>query len=230
MADGTMMTGEGDTNPDQGNQGQASPTTDPSPAPTEGQPTQGQESGETAAEPQEGQQQGAQEGESKEADGKEEESKAPEAYEWKAPEGFEGELDQQAIEAFEPIAKELGLSQEQADKMVAMHAESIQRAEQQARDNWAQQMKTWQEDLRADPEFGGAKFDENVTSAMKAVERFGTPGLKEALEQTGMGNHPELVRTFAAIGKAVSEDKVLLGGQSQGERSAVDILYPQSKP
>lgn len=222
MADGTMMTGEGDTNPAQGT-GQG----EPSGQATEGQPPQeGQPQGQPDAEPTEGQQDGAQKGESKDGEG-EGESQVPETYEWKAPEGFEGELDSAAIEQFEPIAKELGLTQEQADKMVALHADSLQRAQQQARDNWAQQQETWENDLRNDPDFGGAKFDENVGAAMKAVEKFGTPGLKEALESTGMGNHPELVRTFAEIGKAISEDKIVMGNQSQGERSMAERLYSQ---
>jgi len=50
--------------------------------------------------------------------------------------------------------------------------------------------------------------------------------MSAALDQTGMGNHPELVRTFAQIGKAISEDKIHMGNQSHGERSAADILYP----
>lgn len=224
MADGTMMTGEGDTNPAQGT-GQGEPSGQPAEGEQQ-QPHGGEPQGQPDAEPTEGQQDGAQEGEGKEGEG-EGESQAPETYEWKAPEGFEGELDSAAIEQFEPIAKELGLTQEQADKMVSLHAESIQRAQQQARDNWAQQQEAWENDLRNDPDFGGAKFDENVGAAMKAVEKFGTPGLKEALESTGMGNHPELVRTFAEIGKAISEDKIVMGNQSQGERSMAERLYSQ---
>lgn len=224
MADGTMMTGEGDTNPAQGT-GQGEPSGQPAEGDQQ-QPQGGEPNGQPDAEPTEGQQDGAQEGESKEGEG-EGESQAPETYEWKAPEGFEGELDSAAIEQFEPIAKELGLTQEQADKMVSLHAESLQRAQQQARDNWAQQQETWESELREDPDFGGPKFDENVGAAMKAVEKFGTPGLKEALESTGMGNHPELVRTFAQIGQAISEDKIVMGNQSQGERSMAERLYSQ---
>lgn len=221
MAEETVLTGQPNTEPATGTEGQGEPAPEPTEGQPKGQPGEGEGKGEPAAEPQEGEQ-GKKEGEGE----GEAESQAPESYEWKAPEGYEGELDQAAIEQFEPIAKELGLTQEQADTMVKLHAESIQRAQQQARDNWAQQLETWQTELREDPDFGGAKFDENVATAVKAVEQFGSPGLKEALEQTGMGNHPELVRTFAAIGKAISEDKIHMGNQSHGERSAADILYP----
>lgn len=228
MADGTMMTGELNTDPAQGSQGQGEPNGETPQEPT--QPQGGEPKGDPAAEPKEGPQEGAKEGEGKEGEGKDgEKPDVPEKYEFQAPEGFDGELDTAALEQFEPVAKELGLTQEQADKMVALHAESLQRAQQQSRDQWAQQMQTWQDDLRNDPDFGGAKFDENIGSAMKAVEKFGSPGLKEALESTGMGNHPELVRTFAQIGQAISEDKIVLGGQSQGARSPAEILYPETK-
>lgn len=221
MAEETMMTGELNTDPAEGGQAQGEPTegtTEPS------QP----EGGDPATAPQD-----KPEGEdsTKEGEGEKEGEtpEVPEKYEFKAPEGFEGELDQAALEQFEPIAKELGLTQEQADKLVSMHADSIQRASTEAREQWAQQQQTWREDLQNDPEFGGQKFQENVTAATKAVERFGSPGLKEALESTGMGNHPELVRTFAAIGKAISEDKLVMGNQSQGQRSIEERMYPNMK-
>lgn len=231
MADGTVLTGQPDTAPAEGNQGQGEPNAEPTQGQPQGQPGEGGGDGSPAAEPGKGPQDGAKEGEGegegkpKEGEG-EGESQAPETYEWTAPEGFEGELDQSAIEAFEPIAKELGLTQEQADKMVALHAESVQRAQQQARDNWAQQTQAWVDELKNDAEFGGQAFEETVTAATKAIEQFGTPGLKEALESTGMGNHPELVRTFAQIGKAIGEDKIHMGGQSHGQRGAIEILYP----
>ncbi|TDX30763.1 hypothetical protein DFO67_10418 [Modicisalibacter xianhensis] len=219
MAEETMMTGELNTEPAEGDQAQgaATDTANQNDTPPAADPN-------AATDKPEGDD-GAKDGEGKK-DG-EQESQVPEKYEFKAPEGFEGELDQAAIEQFEPIAKELGLTQEQADKLVAMHADSIQRAATAQRETWAQQQQTWRDELQSDPDFGGKAFNENVQSAVKAVERFGTPGLKEALEQTGMGNHPELVRTFAAIGKAISEDKLHLGGQSHGQRDAADILYPQ---
>lgn len=224
MADETMMTGELNTDPAEGGQAQGA-ATDPANQPPQEETPPAADPATAPQEKPEGEE-GAKEGEG-EKEG--EKPEIPEKYEFKAPEGFEGELDQAALEQFEPIAKELGLTQEQADKLVSMHADSIQRASTEARDQWAQQQQTWREDLQNDPEFGGQKFQENVTAATKAVERFGSPGLKEALESTGMGNHPELVRTFAAIGKAISEDKLVMGNQSQGQRSIEERLYPNMK-
>jgi hypothetical protein len=59
------------------------------------------------------------------------------------------------------------------------------------------------------------------------MQQFGTPELKAALEQTGMGNHPELVRLFAKVGKAMGEDSLVAGGKSSGgSGSIVDAFYP----
>ncbi len=213
MADGTMMTGQGDTTTDQGEQGQVTP-----PEATEDTTTEGQATGT------EGDAKGDKAGESDA--GETADSGVPEKYEWTAPEGFEGELDQATLESFEPVARELGLNQEQANKLVALHAESLQKQSQAAMEQHSQQMEAWQNDLKNDPEFGGAKFDANVKAAQKAVEQFGSPGLKEALEESGLGNHPELVRTFAMIGKAISEDGFIPGGKSSGPRSAAEVMYP----
>lgn len=221
MADGTMMTGQGDTTTESGEQGQTSEATT--------QEGQGQETEGTTQTGETGQAEGEKaEGESEAGEKKDEGEKAevPEKYEWNKPEGFEGELDQAAIEQFEPIAKELGLTQEQADKLVGIHAESLQSAQQHAAEQHSQQMETWTNELRNDPEFGGANFDANLKSAQKAVKEFGSEGLIKALDETGMGNHPDLVRTFAMIGKSISEDGFVSGGKSGGPRSAADIMYP----
>ncbi|MEI6907818.1 peptidase, partial [Klebsiella pneumoniae] len=53
---------------------------------------------------------------------------------------------------------------------------------------------------------------------------FGTPELKEYLNGTGLGNHPELVKAFIKVGKAMSEDGMVTGKEG-GQRSAAEVLY-----
>ncbi len=231
MAVGTMMTGQGDTTTAAGQgQGQAG---EAAPAPAEAPEQSGaQPQGDAAPAPAQGEQQNqAAQGDNAGEEGKEGDEKAsvvPEKYEFTAPEGFEGALDTAALEQFEPVARELGLSQEQADKLVKLHADSIQQGAKQQRDSYAAQVETWQKELRSDPEFGGAKFDENLGYAQKAVKQFGGDAFIEALEATGMGNHPAFIKAFSQVGKSMSEDKLHIGGQSQGPRDMADIMYPKS--
>lgn len=145
---------------------------------------------------------------------------SPEKYEFKTTEGQE--LDAEAVKAFEPIAKELNLSNEQAQKLVDVYGSKImpKLVEQQAA-QWQQQIEQWAEQVKADKDLG---TDASIGAAQKAMDKFGSPELKQYLNETGLGNHPELVRIFANIGKAMSEDG-LVTGNSGGAKSAADVLF-----
>lgn len=76
----------------------------------------------------------------------------------------------------------------------------------------------------------GQEFGANVTLAQKAVSVFGSPELGALFDATGIGDHPLIVKTFAMIGKALSEDQAFGRGGSNAEpQTAAEILYPQMK-
>ncbi|EPF4208106.1 peptidase [Enterobacter hormaechei] len=148
---------------------------------------------------------------------------APEKYEFKPAEGQE--LDAAALEQFEPIARELNLTNEQAQKMVDLYGTKIMpMVQKQQAEAWQKQTEGWAETVKADKEIGGDKLTANLSAAQRALDQFGTPALKEYLNATGLGNHPDLVKTFVKIGKAMSEDG-MVDGSNQGQRSAAEVLY-----
>lgn len=148
---------------------------------------------------------------------------APEAYEFKAAEGVD--LDTDALKDFEPVARELNLTNEQAQKMVDLYGTKIMpMVQQQQVEAWQKTTEQWAADVKADKEIGGDKLTGNLSAAQRALAQFGTPELKEYLEGTGLGNHPELVKAFVKIGKAMSEDGMVTGKES-GQRSAAEVLY-----
>ncbi|SXT03221.1 Uncharacterised protein [Klebsiella pneumoniae] len=148
---------------------------------------------------------------------------APEKYEFKPAEGQE--LDTAALEQFEPIARELNLTNEQAQKMVDLYGTKIMpMVQKQQAEAWQAQTEEWAAPVKADKEIGGDKLTANLGVAQRALDTFGTPALKEYLNGTGLGNHPELVKAFVKVGKAMSEDGVVTGKES-GQRSAAEVLY-----
>lgn len=159
-----------------------------------------------------------------EGDDKKPVSAAPEKYEFTA--GKDQELDKEAVAAFEPIAREIGLSNEQAQKIVDVYGSTImpQIAKQQEA-AWQKQVTEWAETVKADKELGSV---ESIGNAQKAMDQFGTPELKQYLNDSGLGNHPELFRIFSRIGKAMSEDG-FVGGSGENARSSADILFDKSK-
>lgn len=147
---------------------------------------------------------------------------APEAYEFKAAEGVE--LDMEALKDFEPVARELNLTNEQAQKLVDAYPKILAGVQQRQVEVWQKQTQDWAADVKADKEIGGDKLTASLSKAQQALETFGTPELKEYLNETGLGNHPELVKAFVKIGKAMSEDN-MVSAANTGQRSAAEVLY-----
>lgn len=151
---------------------------------------------------------------------------APEKYEFVAPEGVE--LNPAVMGEFETAARELNLPQEAAqklvDKMIPVIAKQTQEAQQAmfdaARNAWMEQTKT-------DKEFGGSKLSESLAKANTALEKTATPELRKLLSETGLSEHPEVIRHFLKLGKTLSDDAfVPSGSATSGNRDYASTLYP----
>jgi hypothetical protein len=145
---------------------------------------------------------------------------APESYELKMPEGIQ--LDSAAAEELTTIAKELKLDQANVQKLADIGANMAKR---QAEAH-AQLIETWTEQVKTDAEIGGDKMAENLGVARKAIDTFGTPALKDLLNSTGLGNHPEVVRLAFKFGKAISEDRFVTGSPKGPSTDAAKTLFP----
>ncbi len=145
---------------------------------------------------------------------------APEKYEFKAPEG-QG-FEPSVIDAYSEVAKELNLSQENAQKILDKVSPALAKAQQTAAET---QFAKWAEDARADKEFGGDNFDANLATAKKALDAYGSKELGDMLRTTGLGNHPEVIRLLVKVGKSVSEDTFVRGAEATPQQNAAARLY-----
>lgn len=152
--------------------------------------------------------------------------KAPEKYEFKLPDG-NAALSGETLAAFEGVARELDLPQDQAQKVIDKLAPAISAQNAAA----FEQAKTdWSSASASDKEFGGDKLPENLAVAKKAVDQFASPELRKLLESFGFGNHPEMVRLFYRVGQQISEDKFVSGGTRGATRnSAASVLYDNTQ-
>jgi hypothetical protein len=152
-------------------------------------------------------------------------------YEVKTPEGVDFDAD--VLKSYTDIANKLKLPQEAAQKMLEQIAPRMkERAEQQMKEVQDQ----WLDASKSDKEFGGDKLNENLSVAKKALDQFGTPALRALLDESGLGNHPEIIRAFFKAGKAISEDSIVTASK-QGVKSdspmtfndLAETLYPSKK-
>lgn len=149
---------------------------------------------------------------------------APEKYEFKDIEG--APIDAKVLDVFSLSAKELNLTQEKAqsilDKVAPVMAQRQQEQIKAVQEQWTNESKT-------DSEFGGDKLNESLAVAKPAFDKFAPDGFKKLMTETGLGNHPEVIRTFYRIGKAMSEDSFVGGKAVSSELSPTEILYPDMK-
>jgi len=148
--------------------------------------------------------------------------KADEAVEYKftAPEGVE--LDKPSTDEFVALAKEAKLPVDVAQKVVDI---AIKREAARA-EAFATEVKGWEESVKTDKDLGGDKLPETLATCRKAID-LRPPELRDLLSSTKMGSHPAVVKWAYAIGKALSEDRFVQGGNNpKGEKGTAQVLYP----
>ena len=136
---------------------------------------------------------------------------------FKLPDGME--TTPESVAQFKALAGEYKLSQEQAQKLVDMQADFMSKHTKAIEDRWAEVNQEWKTAAQSDKEFGGKEFAANLGIAKKALEKYGSPALTEAIETTGMGNHPEFIRLLYKVGQTLKEDKVMDNGQATGNQT-----------
>lgn len=142
------------------------------------------------------------------------------------PEGIA--LDSEVMGEFLPFAQELKLDQVGAQKLVDMGSKLASKIQQQAMDAWQEQITGWAEQTRNDPDIGGNNLQSTLASGRAALESFGTPSFNQLLKDSGIGNHPEMIRFMNRIGKEISNDSIVTGNASSNA-DPLAAMYPSMK-
>lgn len=158
----------------------------------------------------------------------------PDKYEFKMPEGVT--LDEGMAAQFDPIARKLNLSNEQAQELVDLYAAQRSQDAQAFQAKQAEQINGWKQSVLADKEIGGDNLKPSLASAQSVLKRF-VPNddefksLMGDLDSSGFGNHPGIIKLLARIGSAMGEDTSLKNGKPAGSQqvSAAKVLFPNLK-
>lgn len=154
---------------------------------------------------------------------------APAAYEaFKLPDG--AKLEGDTLKQFTDFAKDLGLTQEHAQKFVDREIQLQRDMDTGAVELVKKQGEAWETAARQDNEIGGAKYDENLGVANKALEQFGSQSLRDMLKTTPLGKNPEVLRFLVKIGNAIAQDKFVPAerGAPAGD-AGLRAMYPSMK-
>lgn len=188
----------------------------------------GAEGGQATGEGQEG---APKEGEGAEGGDKGAAAGAPEKYELTPPDGFE-QIDADALAEAEPVLRELNLNNEQAQKLMPAAANlvkrTLDRAEKAITDRAIAQRKEWADAFEADQDLGGANKAKTLADAARAFDHYGIKpgeGLRQLLDESGLGNHPDMIRFVARIGRDLDEGSFERGGAGSESLTPAERFY-----
>lgn len=156
----------------------------------------------------------------------------PEPIEYKdlkIPEGIDSEA--LGLSKFVDIASKNGIPQEAAETIIAELAPQIADALKAPYTEWNKLQTQWQSQVKDDPEIGGANHEATMNNIAKLRDNpaYCSPAFVEALTITGVGNHPEFIRTFNKIALALNEQPRLQPGSIPNSNEKKDPalkLYP----
>ncbi len=126
-------------------------------------------------------------------------------------------------EAFKALAKDIGLTNDSAGKLLGYAKteifDKIQAAQAESR---AKIVSEWEQQTRN--EFPGEKLE----IAKRAYQQFTDEGFRQFMDETGLGSNPSVVKMFYGIGALMQEGKLVLGEGHATPTNSADSMFAKS--
>lgn len=150
----------------------------------------------------------------------------PDGYALKFAEGLA--VDNTLLGGFKNTAHELGLNQNQAQKLADMYvkhmtdsAKSFNDAQTKA---LSEAQQGWEKEITSRP-----AFKQEVADARRVMAQYGSPELNATMDQSLMGSHPVFFDFVVKVGKALAEPEVRGMAGSDKKTPLADRLWPNMK-
>lgn len=154
-------------------------------------------------------------------------AEVPEDYAYTVPEGTEG-IDQEVVAGFSAYAKENGLQISQSDfeKLMVFDQQRMANLPNVILEQANNQMLEGLDAYKT--EVGEEKFGEHIQDAKKVIAAYGNQDFKKMLNETKIGNHPEMLKFMAWAAPMFKEDTFVAGDPTQhrSEKTPAQKLYP----
>jgi hypothetical protein len=134
------------------------------------------------------------------------------------------QLDSEMLAEAAPTFREFGLNDEQVSKLAPLGLRMVERAFDRQADEFEVVKAGWLKDTNADREIGGAALKETRRLAGVALEAGGADAeFRSLMNESGLGNHPSVLRVFRRLGATVEHARRSRGG---GKPDRAQTLYP----
>lgn len=175
-------------------------------------------------------------GEQKSGEGQEAAAFNPDDFAVDLGEGFENYKDQAGAYADAAKGYLKGIEDPVAQRAAAdalawaakdYQATAVTAAGTSAHEEVITMVRGWEKDAKTDPEIGGANYDKTVSQAYEGAMTFGGQKFLDLLDHSGLGSHPEVLRTLAKVGRMAKESDILAAGEGEKAKpvSFASALY-----
>jgi len=128
---------------------------------------------------------------------------------FEVPEGFQ--VSEEILDDFKGTARELKLSQENAQKLISLHSSVVQKQREQDLKLVEETQTHWLQELKKSKSLTEGDFNKNLRTAGKALTAHFNEEAVGFLKQTGLLNNPSIVEGLFNIGKQIAEAELVMG-------------------
>jgi hypothetical protein len=118
---------------------------------------------------------------------------------------------------------------ERAQALIDLQAKVAEQASETASQQFADQQRQWQDEVKNDPELGGVKFTQTLSGIQRLVDQFGNEDFVNVMAMTGAGNNIHVVRFFHQIAQRMNEGGPISGSPSAQAEDAASRMFPSMK-
>jgi hypothetical protein len=140
------------------------------------------------------------------------EPSAPDYSGLKLPDGYTADSPNIAL------LRELATAHKVPADALQAHIDALAKADAEAAVTSQQALKAqvekWTAEVKADPDVGGAKYEENLAHARRWVKSYGGEELQALLDETGLSHHPGFLKALMLAGKDAGEAPMLRSDRS----------------
>lgn len=152
----------------------------------------------------------------------------PETF--KLPDGMTA--DKETLGKFAALVNDDKLSAaDRGAKLVELHTGLLKQAGETSTAAFKTLNETWVKEVKADPDIGGAKLEptrQMIAGAIDKLPAKDAAAFREAMDVTGAGNNPAVIRALAHWAKSLTEGTPVIGTPPSPKQDLAASFFPNS--
>jgi len=146
----------------------------------------------------------------------------------------------EGMKADDPVFKDFAATfaddkldeQTRGQKLIDLYTNQVKGLKDAQMQAWKTTNEGWVNEVKSDPEIGGAKFETTKTTIAKAIDSLGpelSVSFRQGLDATGAGNHPAIWKGLAKMAALLTEGGHVSGNPAKAAPDIGSTFFPNSK-